>query len=105
MAAVSVVLPWSMCPMVPTLTCGLVLVKVSLAMLYSRRLHLKLWASCTGVPGKPSPTLRAPQKSAGRAADAIMIPNDLPSPGRENPELPLGFEPRTSSLPRTRSTN
>src|SRR5262249_6991498 len=32
MAAVSVVLPWSMCPMVPTLTCGLVLVKVSFAM-------------------------------------------------------------------------
>ena len=31
-AAVSVVLPWSMCPMVPTLTCGFVLVKVSLAM-------------------------------------------------------------------------
>src|SRR5262249_57231891 len=31
MAAVSVVLPWSMCPIVPTLTCGLVLVKVSLA--------------------------------------------------------------------------
>ena len=30
-AAVSVVLPWSMCPIVPTLTCGLVLVKVSLA--------------------------------------------------------------------------
>src|SRR5271157_5849756 len=25
------VLPWSMCPMVPTLTCGFVLVKVSLA--------------------------------------------------------------------------
>src|SRR5215210_6042159 len=31
MAAVRVVLPWSMCPIVPTLTCGLVLVKVSLA--------------------------------------------------------------------------
>ena len=30
-AAVSVVLPWSMCPMVPTLTCGLVLTNVSLA--------------------------------------------------------------------------
>ena len=30
-AAVRVVLPWSMCPIVPTLTCGLVLVKVSLA--------------------------------------------------------------------------
>src|SRR5436309_14344684 len=31
MAAVSVVLPWSMCPIVPTLTCGLVLVNVSFA--------------------------------------------------------------------------
>src|SRR5947207_4735109 len=31
MAAVNVVLPWSMCPIVPTLTCGLVLVNVSFA--------------------------------------------------------------------------
>src|SRR3954452_17022724 len=30
-AAVRVVLPWSMCPIVPTLTCGLVRVNVSLA--------------------------------------------------------------------------
>src|SRR5437763_261864 len=32
MAAVSVVLPWSMWPIVPTLTCGLVRVKTFLAM-------------------------------------------------------------------------
>src|SRR5689334_11487117 len=31
MAAVRVVLPWSMCPIVPTLTCGLVLEKISFA--------------------------------------------------------------------------
>src|SRR4051794_18765577 len=31
MAAVRVVLPWSMCPMVPTLTCGLFRAKVSFA--------------------------------------------------------------------------
>src|SRR3954452_23084714 len=31
MAAVRVVLPWSMCPIVPTLTCGLVRVNTSLA--------------------------------------------------------------------------
>src|SRR4051812_7677604 len=31
-AAVRVVLPWSMCPIVPTLTCGFVLVNVSFAM-------------------------------------------------------------------------
>src|SRR5207237_9687815 len=33
MAAVRVVLPWSMCPIVPTLTCGLVLSNFFLAML------------------------------------------------------------------------
>ena len=32
MAAVSVVLPWSMCPIVPTLTCGLVRSNFCLAM-------------------------------------------------------------------------
>src|SRR5580704_11618026 len=31
-AAVSVVLPWSMCPMVPTFTCGLLRSNFSLAM-------------------------------------------------------------------------
>src|SRR3954465_6766207 len=36
-AAVRVVLPWSMCPMVPTLTCGLVRVKTCLAMRLPRK--------------------------------------------------------------------
>src|SRR5205807_7622148 len=34
MAAVSVVLPWSMCPMVPTFTCGFVRSNFFFAMLY-----------------------------------------------------------------------
>src|SRR5437660_12192073 len=34
MAAVRVVLPWSMCPMVPTFTCGFVLSNFFFAMLY-----------------------------------------------------------------------
>src|SRR5947208_14803069 len=37
MAALRVVLPWSMWPMVPTLTCGLVRVKTSLAMKQLRK--------------------------------------------------------------------
>src|SRR2546426_1862695 len=43
MAAVSVVLPWSMCPIVPTFTCGLVrsnfFLAISLALLFVLRLR------------------------------------------------------------------
>src|SRR5207248_4910351 len=45
MAAVSVVLPWSMCPIVPTLTCGLVLANVSLAMVQRLSASLVLYCS------------------------------------------------------------
>src|SRR5262245_31820765 len=51
MAAVSVVLPWSMCPIVPTLTCGLVLVKVSLAI--AQRLSASLLLSDSTPFGIP----------------------------------------------------
>ena len=43
MAPVSVVLPWSMWPIVPTLTCGFVRVNTSLAICVSFSLHWIKW--------------------------------------------------------------
>ena len=40
MAAVKVVLPWSTCPMVPTLTCGLERSKLAFAMLENPQFKL-----------------------------------------------------------------
>src|SRR5436309_13510006 len=76
-AAVRVVLPWSMCPIVPTLTCGLVRWKTSFAILISALQNngpRRIWA--------------------GRCDHSVHATT----------ELLLGVEPRTSSLPRTRST-
>ncbi len=75
-AAVSVVLPWSMWPMVPTLTCGLVREKTSLAI----------------VP---------PLGFKARAPEAVREPGDNV---RQTKELLLGVEPKTSTLPMWCST-
>src|SRR5579871_4148264 len=76
-AAVRVVLPWSMWPMVPTLTCGLVLWKTSLAI------------------APPLFHCKRPIRGSGTNQGGTV---------HEPGELLLGVEPRTSSLPRTRST-
>src|SRR5690242_13887567 len=41
-AAVSVVFPWSMCPIVPTFTCGLLRSNFSFAMIASKSLELRV---------------------------------------------------------------
>src|ERR1700730_10667574 len=67
-----------MCPMVPTLTCGLVRAKTSLAI----------------VP----PLFQSDAPAASRAGGKVVT---VPA---SSLKLLLGLEPRTSSLPRTRST-
>ena len=52
-AAVRVVLPWSMCPMVPTLTCGLVRSKIPFAMA-----ALSIWSP--DAPARPPAPRRRP---------------------------------------------
>ena len=116
-AAVSVVLPWSMCPMVPTLTCGLLRSNFSLAMsstpslIYCRLVfHLPAFAFrsaatrasvrwtafftslLTGLP-------RSPRKLARHRLAA----HD--SRGERRVEPMTRIELVTSSLPRTRSAN
>ena len=54
MAAVSVVLPWSMWPMVPTLTCGLVRSNFFLPMAFSVPLLLVLLAGSHLSSGGPA---------------------------------------------------
>src|SRR4051794_17277913 len=51
MAAVSVVLPWSMCPMVPTLTCGLSRSNFSFATAFSS----STFPSSVSVPAQGEP--------------------------------------------------
>src|SRR4249919_480621 len=51
MAAVSVVLPWSMCPIVPTLTCGLLRSNFSLAILFSYAFCSKVLPGLALAPG------------------------------------------------------
>ncbi len=73
---------------------------------YSRRL-LETEGELEGLPGKIVMRLAVPATDRPRTAGkATAAPTDRPlMQGRKNPKLPLGFEPRTSSLPRTRSTN
>src|SRR4051812_35208501 len=105
MAAVSVVLPWSMCPIVPTLTCGLVLVKVSLAIALAQRLTASLVFVWRGPAHPPhTSTSPVPGGATQRPGADPWVQHAPPGLGRR-PKLPLGFEPRTSSLPRTRSTD
>ena len=64
-AAVRVVLPWSMCPMVPTLTCGLLRSNFSLAMSSTSFCDCRLpsrcgrvvmrWSRCPGSNWRPRP--------------------------------------------------
>src|SRR5438034_7900256 len=56
-AAVSVVLPWSMCPMVPTFTCGLLRSNFSLAMSTIPRVCRvgAIWSRCPGSNWRPRP--------------------------------------------------
>src|SRR3712207_5482883 len=70
-AAVSVVLPWSMCPMVPMLTCGLVRSNLALATGFLSswlRRWCVLWvALCSGPAGLPADRLLA-----GRLGDDLL---------------------------------
>src|SRR5437016_4023489 len=77
-AAVRVVLPWSMCPMVPTFTCGLVRSKTPLAIVPPH-----------AVEQHSGPEPRKPDQGVVK---------------RFVTELLLGLEPRTSSLPMKCST-
>src|SRR5262245_30127136 len=79
-AAVKVDLPWSMWPIVPTLTWGLVRVKTSLAIV---------------PPQKQNPA--SPEAGPWEKRSCYRVQTN-------RRKLLLGFEPRTSSLPRTRST-
>src|SRR5262245_61103499 len=60
-AAVSVVLPWSMCPIVPTFTCGLLRSNFSLAMFYASFVVLQpwflleFWSRCPESNWRPRP--------------------------------------------------
>src|SRR5438128_11439374 len=73
-AAVSVVLPWSMCPIVPTFTCGLVranfFLAISLALLFVLRLR---------SPARTRRLGRLPAKAhlAGRTRDQLLTKNVL----------------------------
>src|SRR6185436_20409728 len=98
-AAVRVVLPWSMWPMVPTLTCGLLRSNFSLAMSSTPlrfyplvAVHLRSHAIHASFGGQPSPGLPT-------VAHAPL--------GRRERRLePMTrIELVTSSLPRTRSAN
>src|SRR5271155_3170653 len=83
MAAVRVVLPWSMCPIVPTLTCGLVLVKVSLAIVtpvVSYNLGASWRAARQNLMLNAAPVRDRPRA----AADAIMIPTYSFGPANES---------------------
>src|SRR5438105_15566699 len=84
-AAVSVVFPWSTCPIVPTLTCGFVRSNFAFAI---PRPPLPRSASAARPP-----THRGPRDQDGGWDDA----------GGANLEPTTGFEPVTLSLPRTRS--
>src|SRR3977135_692142 len=55
-AAVSVVLPWSTCPIVPTFTCGLVLSNLPLDMVgFLPCVTLILWCRWCGLNARPLP--------------------------------------------------
>ena len=129
MADVSVVLPWSTWPIVPTLTCGLVHSKISLAILVPF-LHSRCEFPLVGYPPTRDASKTIPRSSdrtlsplcylrincvartnvrsfaCGAASLACRRPTRSASGHRlGNNELLTGFEPVTSSLPRTRSTN
>src|SRR5262249_1977363 len=83
MAAVRVVLPWSMWPIVPTLTCGLVRVKVSLAIALLDALRHPLGSSDVlrrgpaQPPHTPPGPLRAIPRGLGPAAGLSIAPPEL----------------------------
>src|SRR3954462_8063123 len=72
-AAVRVVLPWSMCPMVPMLTCGLVRSNLALATGFLSswsRVVRELWG---GLAWGPDGVLPPPGRSlAGRLRDDLL---------------------------------
>ncbi len=67
-AAVKVVLPWSMCPMVPTLTCGFVRTKVSLAIATPVVSLVVVGVVGMGPTRPPRDTLRPAGAGPGRAS-------------------------------------
>src|SRR6266496_2123848 len=86
-AAVSVVFPWSTCPIVPTFTWGLVRSNFALAMTS----FLSTGAGCQ-VPGVGGAGTWHPTPETRHRLSQFA-------------ELATGIEPVTSSLPRTRSTD
>src|SRR5262245_38731680 len=75
-AAVRVVLPWSMCPMVPTLTCGFVRVKVSLAIV-APVVSWILMRAWVGVPlGRPRPRRYGGPPSRAGPTDLLLGETD-----------------------------
>src|SRR5690348_14779008 len=117
-AAVSVVLPWSMCPIVPTFTCGLLRTNFCFAMrfgdpphspgavLYSRRRLLSLLRSATPAPGGPLPRITAALLNTRHTKrPTTRSPpggKDRAAAGPSEPET--GIEPVTPTLPRLCST-
>src|SRR5512138_2881891 len=96
-AAVSVVFPWSTCPIVPTLTCGLLRSNFSLAMLRSSLFGgewLSCPARCDDWSLRPGLNWR-PRPYQGRA-----LPTELRRPITLSTSLEreTGFEPATFSL-------
>ena len=87
-AAVSVVFPWSTCPIVPTFTCGFVRSNLALAMCLDPDVRL----SAVVEQASESASLALASRLA-----AVSTPRLI--------KLATGIEPVTSSLPRMRSTN
>src|SRR2546425_8449703 len=115
-AAVNVVLPWSMCPIVPMFTCGFVRSYFAFAITdlrWPRQSSRGQWSPCPGLNRRPRPYQgRAlPTELHGR----VQSPKWPPDPRRSSPpakpwapryrlERETGFEPATPSLEGWRST-
>ena len=123
-------MPWSMWPIVPTLTCGLVRSKVALAILIHLhlrraltatgirpasarlavvRVHTRGYSTTSGSTGhtrfnKDLETFLAWHPTAGRHRFRLRRPAKTQVSARRPRKLLMGFEPMTSSLPRRRST-
>ena len=99
MAAVRVVLPWSMCPIVPTLTCGLVRVKVSLAIVTPALFgSLRLSLCGSGGTRPPSPRVNVIRsgvaQSRRRGPTAVELHSALGQHGPESCRWDLNPGPR-----------
>src|SRR5690348_6294174 len=108
--AVSVVLPWSMCPMVPTFTCGFERTNFSLAMTSSpnggyplrRSTFLLLLEPSIRIELMTSPLPRGCSTTELAGPTLKTLSGHVPAPHtlpiRLNRERETGFEPATFSL-------